>query len=216
MWKTPEDLTSLTIGFIPIIDSFLKFHRGIILKVTLDIISLKVCPNVDRLIFSLDTDHIQHFVLKLPFTYPPYRLPNFFFNCSALRHLYLKECEIQLPCFFKGYNKLIRLILKSVTLSSDTFECLIYNYSLLEDLVLKDIDNLYLMSINAPNIRSFVFRGDIQLIYLENVPVLSNFLYAPRECVLEDEDDFVSIFLSISALEYFCWNLFVVMFLHLT
>ena len=79
VWKTPEDLTSPTIGFIPILDSFLRFHRGIILKVTLNIISLIVCPNVDRLIFSLDTDHIQHFVLKLPFTYPPLRLPNFFF-----------------------------------------------------------------------------------------------------------------------------------------
>ena len=79
VWKTPEDLTSPTIGFIPILDSFLRFHRGIILKATLDIISLKVCPNVDHLIFSLDTDHIQHFVLKLPFTYPPYRFPNFFF-----------------------------------------------------------------------------------------------------------------------------------------
>ena len=81
VWKIPEDLTSLSIGFIPIIDSFLKFHRGIILKVTLNIISLIVSPDVDRLIFSLDTDHLQHFVLKLPFTYPPYRLPNFFFNC---------------------------------------------------------------------------------------------------------------------------------------
>ena len=127
VWKTPEDLTSPIIGFILILDSFLRFHRGIILKVTLNIISLIVCPNVDHLIFSLDTVHIQHFVLKLPFTYPPYRLPNFFFNCSALRHLYLKECEIQLPCFFKGFNKLIRLILKSVTLSSDTFESLISN-----------------------------------------------------------------------------------------
>ncbi|XP_027772977.1 uncharacterized protein LOC114077328 [Solanum pennellii] len=47
------------------------------------------------------------------------------------------------------------------------------------------------MSINAPKLRSFVFRGDIQLIHLENVPVLSNVLYAPRELVLQDEDDFV-------------------------
>ncbi|XP_015075264.1 F-box/FBD/LRR-repeat protein At1g13570-like [Solanum pennellii] len=208
VWKTPEDLTSPTIGFIPILESFLRFHRGIILKVTLNITSLIVCPDVDRLIFSLDTDHLQHFVLKLPFTYPPYRLPNFFFNCSALRHLYLKECEIQLPCFFKGFNKLIRLILKSVMLSSDTFESLISNCPLLEDLVLKDIDNLYPMSINAPKLRSFVFRGDIQLIYLENVPVLSNVLYAPRELVLQDEDDFVNIFSSIPALECFSWDFF--------
>ena len=170
------------------------------MKVTLNITSLIVCLDVDNLIFSLDTDHLQHFVLKLSFTYPPYRLPNFFFNCSALRHLYLKECEIQLPCFFKGFKKLIRLILKSVTLSSDTFESLISNCPLLGDLVLKDIDNLYPMSINAPKLRSFVFHGDIQLIHLENVPVLSNVLYVPRELVLQDEDDFVNIFSSIPAL----------------
>ncbi|XP_015072649.1 uncharacterized protein LOC107016816 [Solanum pennellii] len=64
------------------------------------------------------------------------------------------------------------------------------------------------MSINAPKLRSFVFRGDIKLIYLENVHVLSNVLYAPRELVLEDEDDFVSIFSSIPALECFSWDLF--------
>ena len=58
VWKTPEDLTSPTIGFIPILESFLKFHRGIILKVTLNITSLIVCPDVDRLSFSLNIDHL--------------------------------------------------------------------------------------------------------------------------------------------------------------
>uniref|UniRef100_A0A3Q7H7J7 F-box/LRR-repeat protein 15/At3g58940/PEG3-like LRR domain-containing protein n=1 Tax=Solanum lycopersicum TaxID=4081 RepID=A0A3Q7H7J7_SOLLC len=147
MWKVPEDLTSPTIGFIPILDSF-------------------------------------------------------------LRHLYLKECEIQIPCFIKGFIKLIRLTLKSITLSSDTFKSLISNCPLLEDLVLKDIDNLYPMSINASKLRSFVFRGDIQLIHLENVPVLSNVLYTPRELVLQDEDDFVNIFSSIPALDCFSWDFF--------
>ena len=71
MLKTPEDLTSPTIKIIPIIYSFLRFQRGIILKVTLNIISLIMCPDVDSLIFSIDTDHLQYFVLKLPFTYPP-------------------------------------------------------------------------------------------------------------------------------------------------
>ena len=59
------------------------------------------------------------------------------------------------------------------------------------------------MSINAPKLRSFIFRGDIQLKHVENVPVLSNVLYAPREFVLEDEDDFVKFFSSIPALECF-------------
>ena len=176
-------------------------------------ISLIVFPHIDRLIFSLDPDYLQHFVLKLPFTYPPYRLPNFFFNCLALRHFYLKECEIQLPCFFKGYNKLIRLILKSVSLSSDTFENLISNCPLLEDLVLKDTDNSYLIISNSLKLRSFVFRGDIQLKHVENVPILSNVLYAPRELVLQDEDDFVNIFSFIPALECISWDFFEVCYI---
>ena len=125
-------------------------------------------------------------------------------------------CEIQLSCFFKGFNKLIRLILKFVTLSSDTFESLMSNCPLLEDLVLKDIDNPYFMSIYAPKLRSFVFRGNIQLIHLENVPVLSDVLYAPRELVLDDQDDFVNSFSSIPALDCFNWDLFEVMFLYFT
>ncbi|XP_015072617.1 uncharacterized protein LOC107016769 [Solanum pennellii] len=64
------------------------------------------------------------------------------------------------------------------------------------------------MSINASKLRLFVFHGNIQLIHLENVPVLSNVLYAPRELVLEDQDDFVNIFSSIPALECFSWDLF--------
>ena len=72
------------------------------------------------------------------------------------------------------------------------------------------------MTVNTPKLSLFVFRGDIQLIHLENVPVLSNVLYAPRELVLEDEDDLVNIFASIPALECFSWDLFEVMFLHFT
>ena len=82
--------------------------------------------------------------------------------------------------------------------------------------MLKDIDNPNFMSINAPKLRLFVFHGDIQLIHLENVHVLSNVLYAPRELVLEDEDDFVNNFSSIPALECFNWDLFEIMFLHFT
>ena len=81
----------------------------------------------------------------------------------------------------QGFIKLISLKLKFVTLSSNTFEILISNCPLLEDLVLKDIDNSYLLNIDSPKLRSFVFFGDIQLIYLENVALVSNVLYEPAE-----------------------------------
>ena len=69
--------------------------------------------------------------------------------------------------------------------------------------MVKDIDNPYFMSINTPNVRSFVFRGDIHLIYLENVPLLFNVLYEPKELVIEETNYFYNNFLSIIVLEYF-------------
>ena len=68
------------------------------------------------------------------------------------------------------------------------------------DLILKDIENPYIMSINAPYLRSFVFRGNPQLIYLENDPLLSNVLYEPKEFVLEEKYNFDNTFSSIIAL----------------
>ena len=86
----------------------------------------------------------------------------------------------------QGLNKLLSLKLQFVTLSSNTFEILISNCPLHEDLVLKDINNSYLLRIDSPKLRSFVFCGDIQLIYLVNLPLLSNVLYEPAELVLEE------------------------------
>ena len=87
----------------------------------------------------------------------------------------------------QGFNKLISLKLKFVTLSSNTFENLISNCPLLEDVVLKDIDNSSLLSIDSPKLRSFVFCGDIQLIYLQNLPLLYNVLYETAKLVLEEK-----------------------------
>ena len=56
------------------------------------------------------------------------------------------------------------------------------------------------MGINAPYLRSFVFRGDIQLIYLENVPLLSNVLYEPKELVLHEKDNLDNTFSCIMVL----------------
>ena len=85
----------------------------------------------------------------------------------------------------QGFNKLLSLTLKFVTLSSNTFEILISNCPLHEDLVLKDINNSYLLRIDSPKLRSFVFCGDIQLIYLENLPLLYDVLHESAEFVLE-------------------------------
>ena len=79
------------------------------MNVTLDISSLKVCPNEYRLIHLLHKYFIYHFFLKHPFTYPPYKITYFFFICSTLRPLFLMECEIDDIHFFPVFNKFISL-----------------------------------------------------------------------------------------------------------
>ena len=65
VWKTQEDLMSPTIGFIPILDCFLRFHIGMTLKVTVDITSLKVCPNLHFLKYLNDLNRWFLFVFFL-------------------------------------------------------------------------------------------------------------------------------------------------------
>ncbi|XP_055809504.1 F-box/FBD/LRR-repeat protein At1g13570-like [Solanum dulcamara] len=205
VWKTTEELMSPTVGFTPILYHLYALPIGPVSKLTLDILRLDVCPDVYNLIYFIFRNCIQHVVLKLPFSCKPYILPCLFFMCS-LRHLFLMECLIDPPWFFKGFDGLVSLKLKSVMISSESLESLISHCPLLENLVLKDLYNTNLMKISAPKLRSFVFRGNIQFLYLENVPLLSNVSCTPKELPVEAADDLSDIFESIPALENLIWD----------
>ncbi|XP_055809503.1 F-box/FBD/LRR-repeat protein At1g13570-like [Solanum dulcamara] len=182
-------------------------------QVYLDIPNIRTCPNIDHLIYFLDRNGIQHLVLKLPFGHR-YKLPSSFFISSGLRHLTLARSLIHPPPVFKGFDRLISLELRRVTISSESLGSLISHCPLLENLVLKNLDNPNPMEINAPKLRSFVFSGTIHCIHLKNVPLLSNASYIPTEFFVEEGHDLAKIFESISALENLCWKQDILQMVH--
>ncbi|XP_059315544.1 F-box/FBD/LRR-repeat protein At1g13570-like [Lycium ferocissimum] len=205
LWETTEDLISPAIGFANIVYPLLALHTGQITKFTLDIPDLKTCPNIDNLIHFLTRNGIQHFVLKPPLG-DRYKLPSSFFTSLRLRHLTLQRCIIRPPPVFKGFDGLISLELSYVEISSEFLGSLISHSPLLENLVLKDPRNSNPIEISAPKLRSFVFLGNIHLIQMKNVPLLSSVSFEPTEFPVDSERDPAKIFEFVPALENLCWN----------
>lgn len=146
---------------------------GPITKFTLCFIDLKTCPIIDSLIYFLSRNNIQHLVLRL-WSVNRYKLPSSLFKCVQLRHLTLQHCFIIPPPSFKGFDRLISLELRSVTVSAKLLESLISNCSLLELLVLAHLEFSDVIEIKAAMLRYFDFSGSIRYICLKNMPLLAN------------------------------------------
>ncbi|KAH0649537.1 hypothetical protein KY285_034785 [Solanum tuberosum] len=205
LWKTTEDLMSPTIGFTIILCRLFAVHAGPITKFTLDIPDLITCPTIDHLIYFLSRNGIQHLVLKFPLG-NPYKLPSSFFISSSLMHLTLTRCQISPPPIFKGFDRLINLKLRRAIISSESLGSLISHCPLLKNLELTYLDNSNPVEISAHKLKLFVFRGNIHIIHLNNVPLLSNVSYKPKEFSVEAEHDLGKVFEFIPALKNLWWK----------
>ncbi|XP_070015928.1 F-box/FBD/LRR-repeat protein At1g13570-like [Nicotiana sylvestris] len=133
--STTEDLIPPKFEFANIIYHVLTLHTGPVTKFCLSFSSnLIPCPSIDNLIYFLSRNGIQHLVLKLPSSGGPYTLPSSLFTCFRLKHLTLQNCLMLPPPSFKGFEKLISLELRDVTISSKSLESLISHCLLLEQL----------------------------------------------------------------------------------
>uniref|UniRef100_A0A1U7XA64 FBD-associated F-box protein At1g66320-like n=1 Tax=Nicotiana sylvestris TaxID=4096 RepID=A0A1U7XA64_NICSY len=93
-----------------------------------------------------------------------------------LRHLTLETCLIELlPPAFKGFDRLMRLELRYVTISSELLGSLISRCLLLEHLVLENIrvSTSNIIEINAPRLRSFDYGGNTRPLFFKDIPRLA-------------------------------------------
>lgn len=118
VWTTKKNLFFHTTEITKIISHILIFHAGPITKFILCVPKSRSCHMIDDLIYFLSKNGIQHLVLELPFRDSPHKLPSSFFKCLQLRHLTLQKCLVIPPPAFKGFDRLIRLELCEVTISS--------------------------------------------------------------------------------------------------
>ncbi|XP_019257693.1 PREDICTED: F-box/FBD/LRR-repeat protein At1g13570-like [Nicotiana attenuata] len=208
LWKKEENITDLTSNFSKIVSHILVYHAGPVKKFSLCIPYLDRCSNIDSLINFLSRNGIQHLVLRLPIRGSSYELPPLFFTCFQLRHLTLNNCSIHHPPHFKGFDWLISLELRDVTISSMLLERLISRSPLLEQLVLHISGALSnVIKISAPVLRSFDYTGNIRSVYLKNVPLLAKFSLSHREYhVAAGKCTIAKLFESFSALEHLHLN----------
>ncbi|XP_010312700.1 F-box/FBD/LRR-repeat protein At1g13570-like [Solanum lycopersicum] len=200
LWITKKDLLNPTIKFRKMMYQFLSLHEGPITKVSLDIVLLASCPEIDNFIYFLSRNNIQHLALHLPHR-NEYKLPSSLFTCSQLRHLSLAYCSIQHPLASQGFDKLISLNLCEVNISSELLESLIFHCPLLEELGLDIGDRLDAIEINAPMLKSFDLTGNISCVCLKNVPRLVKLLLY-GDYIQAEELDFAKLFECCPALEH--------------
>ncbi|KAL7260860.1 hypothetical protein ACSBR1_006513 [Camellia fascicularis] len=133
----------------------LLLHRGPIPKFILNISRLESCPEMDQLILFLSNNGIQEFTLLIE-KGEPYILLSSLFSCEQLRYLSLRSCVFKSPPEFKGFSRLLKLVLYRVFVASDTLSSLISSCPLLEKLSLKRSFSSDCLEINAPNLRFLV------------------------------------------------------------
>uniref|UniRef100_M1CCL0 Ubiquitin-protein ligase n=1 Tax=Solanum tuberosum TaxID=4113 RepID=M1CCL0_SOLTU len=212
-WKTKNNLICHTTAITKIIYHILIFHEGPITKFTLCVPKSRSCPMIDDLIYFLAKNGIRDLVLKLPFKSEPYELPPSFFKSLQLRNLNLQNCLILRPPTFKGLDRLIRLELCEVSISSEELGSLISHCLLLEHLVLYIAETYSnLIEINAPMLKSFYFAGSVRSIFLKNIPLLAKLLLASSDTDYFGEEKwdivkFFESFESFSALEHIYLNM---------
>ncbi|KAM3203574.1 hypothetical protein P3L10_031200 [Capsicum annuum] len=148
-------------------------HVGSITKFILENYYLGDCPVIVKLIYFLSRNSVQHLDLSFDPSKLP-KLPSSIFNCLQLMHLSLKGCSIRFaPPAFKGFDRLISLELRNISISTKLLENLISNCPLLDQLWLHDNVGSDVIEINAPMLRAFYYftKGEGS-ISLKNVPRL--------------------------------------------
>ncbi|XP_059315078.1 F-box/FBD/LRR-repeat protein At1g13570-like [Lycium ferocissimum] len=200
-----------TIKFTNTINQIMTLHEGPVTKFTLDVGSLKSCPNIDNFINFLFRNGIQHLVLRLPSVQwgKIYKVPSSLFTCLQLRHLSLHHCLIHPPSVLQGFHKLISLELFEISISSELLGTLISLCPLLEQLALEILEILNIIEINAPMLRSFDFKGCISSICLKNVPCLAKISLIGEDSYEDMENfDLAEFFESCYALEHLLFDFF--------
>ncbi|KAL0392153.1 UNVERIFIED_CONTAM: FBD-associated F-box protein [Sesamum radiatum] len=155
-----------------IIYQILLLHEGPIIKFILKDADFEFYPAIDHWLHFLSNHHVEELALWSPFS--DQLMPYHLFTFDHLRHLYLAHVFIRLPHAFKGFNKLLRLDLVNVVIAPADFKMLISKCPMLEYMDVKDVYNdIGKLEIDAPNLKSFCFSGELVLICFKNASHLS-------------------------------------------
>ncbi|XP_052198433.1 putative F-box/LRR-repeat protein At3g58920 [Diospyros lotus] len=96
-----------------------------------------------------------------------YELHSSLYSFHDMGFLKLSNCALRAPLAFKGFRGLTTLHLEQVTMDQHTFDRVICNSPLLQELKLLDFGGFSVAKIRAPNLRSATVRGNFHHIAFE-------------------------------------------------
>ncbi|KAI7726294.1 hypothetical protein M8C21_014350 [Ambrosia artemisiifolia] len=131
--EPPHETLSVKCKLFHVVYTILLLHRGPILSVSLALLQLKSCCEVDQIILHLSRDAtLKEFTLWF-WTGDAHKLLSAFFKLQQLTVLNLINCVFQPPVTFKGFSKLVKFYCIDVIITGEVFLQLISNCPLLND-----------------------------------------------------------------------------------
>lgn len=141
---------------VRIIDQVLLLHNVVIQ--VLHIRGICAVPDIDLWILHASRKSVQQLVLEID-NDQRYTVPCSLYTCESLVHLNLSYCSLRAPSSFKGFKKLLWLILRETILTKHLFESLVSYSPVMEKLILMNCEGLKDLNIDAPNLQSLEIRG---------------------------------------------------------
>ncbi|XP_052209311.1 F-box/FBD/LRR-repeat protein At1g13570-like [Diospyros lotus] len=123
-------------------------------------------------------------------------------NDLMLKHFKLRSCLVGPPPRFNGFNRLLSLELKDVSITSEVFSSLISICPQLEELKLVTCTDLCDLEITAPKLTCLYLEGAFSSIWIQNSPDLTRvtiFLYDVMRT--EQFFDWVTLFAGLPVVE---------------
>lgn len=161
---------------IMLIYSVLLSHSGGIHKFEISAYNERMeimCYHLDTWIKFLAKNGVKELILAC---YPDelYKIPSCLFSCQQLTHLEMYKISLELPSDFKGFPKLVSLVLYKFFDNAEVLSSLICNCPVLQILDLKYFMLSTCLTIRAPKLEYLSLDGFLSAIILDNCPSLEN------------------------------------------
>ncbi|KAL4586525.1 hypothetical protein LXL04_011161 [Taraxacum kok-saghyz] len=127
--------------FFSLIFHILLLHKGPISELSICFTDTErmrgIINEIDPIIHHLSwSKSIKTFVLDVTYFDDYYKLPRSLFSMQGLEHLSLKDCKIDLPLMFNGFNMLKSLVFNDVDITASTLRRILTSCPLLEKFTL--------------------------------------------------------------------------------
>ncbi|KAL3532217.1 hypothetical protein ACH5RR_005738 [Cinchona calisaya] len=166
----------------------LLVHDGPIYEFVLSVPGLESCLEIDQYLNFVSKKGVQNIILQI-WKGKPHVLPQSLFSCLQLIHLSLCCCVLNKPPpAFRGFSKLVYLILREVAIDAEKLSSLIGKCPLLEHFTIESSRSYDYLEVGAPNLKFLHCNAQFENVIYVTTPLLANISMSLK--VLRNEEAF--------------------------